>query len=691
MYATRHSTTRNEPGGTLRVTSFSARQRLTVAKPGYDEAMSTFEANRSGDTCQMKMFALLCVLMLLLSQIGAPLTLGQVSLPAPKVAGPVTIISDPDVRVSYDGKMAHMEAYVAASVTNPDFLLAGGELIVPGRELGLNEARLYYSNDAGARWTPVLLPDEVGGGWDNAVAGGPEGTMYFLTSNSHKGLTVYRTADSGKTWASTVIEKTRGWDRPHIVVDVTTSSNRGRLYVAGESSDGVRVVSSADGGQTFTSQVTACVHRQGWNAATTASPVVLSDGTLIVPCAPYPDYPERAKWSSEDVGLVTSADGGRTFTPYHSIFTVHAQLPQSYFSARVHGDVLLSGNFMSGPSFAVAPPGALFADRLYAAWQDIDSSDRAQLLFAWSGDRGVTWSAPMPVDSPRAPGDKSVAVRQGVPMLAVNREGVVAVAWFDTRHDATGKGYDIYFAASPDGGRTFLPSVRISSATSRPAQGLGTLPSFRVGKPSAKGERVITMTSPFSSRATGGDYSTLTVDAAGRFHPLWADARDGAWQLYTSTVRVVPEKVMQELAETRTGPTPGTMTPCVLDSSHVQLLFGEPELNNTTSEVIVPVRLLNTSSAPMVEPINVQVTGAILRGNLNTYAPNAATLAPRLFDPANATFRETATFVYPISPRAPLFPNGVTRALIWRLHVAAPEVMDFTLSTTVSGGCSLAR
>src|SRR4051794_27487525 len=109
----------------------------------------------------MKRFALRCVLASLLSLITAPLTLGQEPRPEPKVAGPVRIIADPDVRVSYDGKMAHMEAYVAASVTNPDFLLAGGELIVPGRELGADEARLYYSNDAGARWTPVLLPDEV--------------------------------------------------------------------------------------------------------------------------------------------------------------------------------------------------------------------------------------------------------------------------------------------------------------------------------------------------------------------------------------------------------------------------------------------------------------------------------------------------------------------------------------------------
>src|SRR5882724_11041707 len=99
------------------------------------------------------------------------------------------VIADPDVRISYDGDVAHMEAYIAASATDPNFLLAGGEVIVPGRGLQASEARLYYSPDDGARWTPVLLPNEIIGGWDNAVAAGIEGKMYFLTSNLQNGLT----------------------------------------------------------------------------------------------------------------------------------------------------------------------------------------------------------------------------------------------------------------------------------------------------------------------------------------------------------------------------------------------------------------------------------------------------------------------------------------------------------------------
>jgi hypothetical protein len=122
----------------------------------------------------------------------------------------VKIFVDPDIRVSYDGEVPHMEAYIAASATNSDLLVAGGELIVPGRALSATEARLYRSNDAGVRWTPVLLPDEVNGGWDNAVAGGLGGVLYFLTSDLEAGLTVYRTQDGGRTWASTVLKAADG-------------------------------------------------------------------------------------------------------------------------------------------------------------------------------------------------------------------------------------------------------------------------------------------------------------------------------------------------------------------------------------------------------------------------------------------------------------------------------------------------
>jgi hypothetical protein len=285
----------------------------------------------------------------------------------------VRVFVDPDVRVSHDGNIVHTEAYVSASATKPNLLLAGGELIFPDRRANATEAQIYRSGDAGARWSPVLLPDEVNGGWDNGIASGPDGIAYFVTSNSERGLTVYRTTDGGITWASTVLREANGWDRPHVAVDNTSSAFSGSFYVAGKAEDGVRVLRSSDGGKTFLPSVTACPHPQGWNAATSASPLVLGDGTLIVPCMPYPNDPERATWVDAEVGIVRSRDGGKTFSPYRKIFVAHRSSARQVYAARARGTVLLSGNFMLGPAFAVAPPTGLFADRIYAVWQDVDA------------------------------------------------------------------------------------------------------------------------------------------------------------------------------------------------------------------------------------------------------------------------------------------------------------------------------
>src|SRR6266496_919860 len=594
-----------------------------------------------------------------------------------------SIIADPDVRISYDGNIAHMEAYIAASAIDPNFLIAGGELIIPGRQLQASEARLYYSSDDGARWTPVLLPNEIIGGWDNSVTSGIEGKMYFLTSNLQNGLTVYRTSDRGKTWKSTVINNEQGWDRPYMVVDNTTSSYRGRLYIVGETEEGVAVVSSSDGGETFSQPVIACHHQKNWNVAATSSPIVIDDGSLIVSCAPYPNFPARANWKEAQIGLVFSKDGGQTFTPYHEIFTVHKQLPKDYYAARVRGDVLLSGNFMPGPSFAVASSKSSSANRIYATWQDIDSNGRAQLLFSWSTDNGLTWNAPKPVDVLQSKNKNANMMRQGVPMLAVNQEGIVGVAWFDGRNAVDNKGYDIYFTASTDGGHTFLPSVRVSSATSKPTKyGQNTLSQFFIDKSREKGERVITMTSPFSTRSTGADYSTMAVDGLGRFHPLWIDARNGAaWQLYTSTIRIISEKAIQTLSEKHSiQANKNGLHNCVLDD-HIQLLFEEPQWNNKSDEMVVPMRILNASSDTIIEPIKVKLSGITLSSSrAKTYAKVSV---PKLFNSIHATFGDSAEFIYPISLHSPLFPNGVTSIQNLRMQITAPEWIDFKLEAVL--------
>lgn len=642
----------------------------------------------------MSRHAILCVLTAWVSLFANPSIKGQ-PLQRAKSPGPpkASFVADPDVRLTYDGNVAHMEAYMVASATNANSLVVGGEMLVAGRPLRTTETRLYHSQDAGATWTPVLLPTESKGGWDNAVATGPQGDFYFLTNNFNQGLTLYRSSDDGQTWQSTVLPDAKGWDRPHMNVDHSNGPYRGRIYIAGETEKGVSLVSSFDRGQTFDPTVVACPPSNGWNMATTASPMILSDGTLILSCAPYPNFPARQSWRNAEIGLVRSTDGGKRFTPYRPALTLHRALPQDYYPARARSDVLLTGNFMPGPSFAVAPVGSPYTDRLFASWQDIDSTGQSRLLFSWSADRGLTWSSAQHVDTHPLPGQIGADLRQGVPMLGVNQSGIVGLAWFDGRHAVAHEGYDVYFTGSFDGGLTFQPALRLSSQTSQPAQSrVNTLPSFLVGEPSPKGERILSLSSPFNLRSTGSDYATLTVDAVGRFHVLWPDARDNqAWQLYTSTVRVLEAKILQALLEKQKKTAQSrNQPPCLLDRT-IQLRLGEPRWEANEHQISVPVQLVNISSDTLVHPITVSVYGASLSSaRARQFVSNVG--LPTFYDTARQAWGDTTALNYPLSAQAPLFPNGVSMSQTLRLQIDAPEWMDFMFRSTITTtGCPPAK
>jgi hypothetical protein len=113
-------------------------------------------------------------------------------------------------------------------------------------------------------------------------------------------------------------------------------------------------------------------------------------------------------------------------------------------------------------------------------------------------------------------------------MVAVNNQGVVGIAWYDGRDDPRGyrsvfRCQHVYFTASLDGGRTFLPGVKVSEAENCPD----------TPRNAEAGRRWV----------AGGDYFGLAAEAAGAFRLLWADSREGIYQLRSSTVRVVDQSV----------------------------------------------------------------------------------------------------------------------------------------------------
>src|SRR5262249_19190409 len=132
---------------------------------------------------------------------------------------------------------------------------------------------------------------------------------------------------------------------------------------------------------------------------------------------------------------------------------------------------------------------------------------------------------------------RPAGVKQFMPRVAVNREGTVGISFFDARESKDGSGWHEYFTSSIDGGDSFLPPVRISSELSHP----GGAATERLQPPLFRdpaGSIRMALISSASRWSNGGDYLGLTADSTGVFHPFWADARTGTFQLWTARVRV---------------------------------------------------------------------------------------------------------------------------------------------------------
>jgi len=289
-----------------------------------------------------------------------------------------------------------------------------------------------------------------------------------------------------------------------------------------------------------------------------------------------------------------------------------------------------------------------------------------------STDGGTTWSPPRPVDAAGPAGSS-----QYQPMLAATGEGVVGVAWYDTRDFPDRDRYDVRFAASVDGGESFLPSVKVSSQPSLPT-GPGNLrgvplPEWEAAdrsKPAA-----MDLYSAFSAWPNGGDYSGMAADTEDVFHPFWADSRDGTFQLYTSRIRVVRGEGERK---------PPTVSARVND--RVVLAYDPVAYDPASNELSIPVRLRNDSKEPVYAPIRVEVKETVMPALVESHAEELAS-HPSIVNASNGKTGEGAVFDYShaLGASGVLRPGEMTDAVVWRVRIEGSSKADFHFGNEITG------
>jgi len=418
----------------------------------------------------------------------------------------------PNVQVSASqSSVRHYETYVAADRENAGHLIACAYTTGPDNK---TDTVFYVSFDSGATWAHTLtVPVAV----DPSCAIGPDGGAFAASIHDladEKGtpvLSVYRSADGGRTWTpSPVSVEAPPVDRAYLTVDDTGSSFRGQVYVhayrfSRTPPAAVLFFPGKDGGRRFENMLVspATSFPKPWFFP--GNGIVGNDGSFFAIAAELDD-------TRRNMSLRTDAESAPS--------TVNAAL--DIFISRDGGKSLvldgkIEGVFydwrvpqLSMPALALDRSRGPFRGRLYAAWPDARYGRHTQILFSSSRDQGRTWDAPKVVGDD---GDAGSDARRNnfMPAIAVNGNGVVGVAWYDRRDNPDNLGYYVRFAASLNGGKTWLPSVRVSAV------------------PHVADE---------DTRKNSGDTAGLTAGPDGIFHPVWIDNRTGIPQMWTATVKV---------------------------------------------------------------------------------------------------------------------------------------------------------
>jgi hypothetical protein len=302
---------------------------------------------------------------------------------------------------------------------------------------------------------------------------------------------------------------------------------------------------------------------------------VLSDGTLV-----FLDGPAG-------LDALVSTDGGQhiTLTPILP--------PGGRYQASMDADM------SDGP----------FRDRIYVAWPMVHDG-RHQVFVTYSADKGRTWFVPRIVNDDRKRLPANSGPDDMLPTIAVNRDGVVGVSWYDRRDNPNNLDYYVRFSASLDGGETWLPSVRVSERPNVVTNHMNArtpigLIAYQWPGDTASSALAITMV--HETWLESGHYAGLAASADGVFHALWVDNRTGVKQLWTAPIRVRgsarPDPALvgmhditravsltfDALRYQRTGPTTG-------------VIVGDVYVTNTSTDLVRgPLRLqvLQLALAPL--------------------------------------------------------------------------------------------
>ena len=397
--------------------------------------------------------------------------------------------------VDMDPTLSASESSVAINPSNPLNIVAS-----------TNWAH-FYSFDGGRSWKRSDVAANGTANMDPNVAFTRTGTLLRQGLGSElsgpPSVVIQRSLDGGRTLGQGVFafqarQGATSGDQGILTIDgVSTSPYFGSAYVVVSEYQATGfvtafpsigfpliVLSSRDGGIT-------------WNAPVdiSDSPVNSQEHSSSITTGPNGEV--YAAWMNTAVGQVMfgrSLDGGRTWDK-NTIVRVNPYRAPFLLVDDMRGNPTIDVDRSSGPN-----RGAIYISSID---KNGPSAGAVDAWIARSADGGATWSSPVLLsDGPHGPYSFEFQ-----PRISVAPNGRVDAAWYEIR-SWTGSSvptYDVYYSYSTNGGVSFSPSVRVTSASS------------------------------IKAVTVFGEYMGLTSDNT-RAVAVWTDQRTGSPHAYFSVI-----------------------------------------------------------------------------------------------------------------------------------------------------------
>jgi len=337
---------------------------------------------------------------------------------------------------SANPRRPHGEMLLAADPQDPDHLIACGSVgQSPGSSLLPPVTIAYVTFDRGGTWKPTLSGTVPS--FDPSCTIGRRGRAYVGDVHFSAGwlLTIpksastssmaelYSSSDYGRTWSRPVMLPFG--DRDFLDVDNTRSPYADRIYyhlgvmklVQNKQRFHFEIFHSTDEGKTFSEPAPGLGTTLDIQAG---QGTILSDGTLMTLVNPW-GQTQHDPFSNTDrsaIEVAVSRNGGRSFS----------SKPVTDWIARLN-----ETNGGGIPSIAADTSVGPYRNRAYVVWNDARFGHN-DILLAYSDDRGTTWSRPAIVDDTQ-PYEREADCME--PEVAVNKNGIVGVAWFDLAAEET--------------------------------------------------------------------------------------------------------------------------------------------------------------------------------------------------------------------------------------------------------------